>query len=239
MCTNIKKILCLVLLSVLFSVYAEKIILNSEEFERNGEKIINEELFGSYIPTNNQYVYISTTEDITTIWYFYNINNTIKCLAYVKKETLNSKDVTVWLNTTKQMGGKCRIINGISILGQKNPVLYFWESESTSIKNPAIVPVTYVVNNSTYTVNILKEITDIEISNGAETMKNNLKSVTGLESFPKLESVVLSNFAEVSLKTLKTIPNVKLYFNFCNIISNLNDLIYTSQQIESFNVVSK
>lgn len=239
MCTNIKKILCLVLLSVLFSVYAEQIILTSEEFECNGEKIINEKLFGSYTPTNNQYVYISTTDDITKIWYFYNINNTINCLAFVKKETLNSEDVTVLLNTTKQMGGKCRIINGVSILGQKNPVLYFGEGETTSIKNFDVASVSYVVNNSTYKVDILTEVTDIVIVNGTDSMKNNLKSVTGLESFPKLESVMLSNFAEVSLKTLKTIPNVKLYFNFCNIISNLNDIIYTSQQIESFNIVSK
>lgn len=243
MCINIKKIISLVLLLGSCRVYAENnvTVISGEEFEKYGDRIISEKLFGSYAPFRQQYAYIASKDGITKIWYFYEINDDIKCLAYVKRESSAPQSVRILLNTAYQAGSRCMILYGKKLFNQENPVLYFWEGNETAAKSDTDVHVSYTVNDISHTAAILRDIRELKIVNSDENQKSDadLQAVTGLQAFEKLRKITFFNFKEVSLKTLKTNPQTELYFSMCDTVSSIRELVSSSQQILRFEIASR
>ena len=243
MCINTKKIISLVLLLISYCVYAENNVttISGEEFEKYGDRIISEKLFGSYNPSQNKYAWIAVENGITKIWYFYEVNNDIKCLAYVKRDSSAPQNVYIFLNTTYQTGNRCTILYGETLYNQDNPVLYFWEGTETAVQPEAVELISYTVNGLSHTAKILKNIRELKIMNGDESQKldTDLQTVTGLQVFDKLRKVTFFNFKEVSLKTIKTNPQTELYFSMCDTVSNIRELVSSSQQILRFEIVSR
>lgn len=228
MCTKTKKFMSLVLLLVSYRIYAQNngLVIAGEEFEKHGDRIISEKLFGSYDPSQKQYVYIALKDGITSIWYFYEMNNDIICLACVKRDASSPQNVCVLLNTAYQIGGKCMILHGKRLFNQENPILYFWDGNETAAESDTLEKVSYTVNGLSYTVEILQGIRELEIVNSDESQKldSDLQTVTGLQVFDELRKVTVFNFKEVSLKTLETNSQTELYFSMCDTVSSIRDL---------------
>jgi len=243
MFTNTKKIMSLALLLVSCCVYAENnvTVVSGEEFEKYGDRIISEKLFGSYDPSRKQYAYIAAKDGITKIYYFYEMNNDIICLAYVKRDASSPQNVYILLNTTYQTGRKCMVLYGQTLFNQENPILYFWEGNETTAKSNTVEQVSYTVNGLSYTVGILQDIRELEIVNLDESQKldADLQTVSGLQMFEELRKVTFFNFKEVSLKTLSTNPQTELYFSMCDTVSNIKELVSSSQQILRFEIVNR
>ena len=126
----------LALLLVSCCVYAKNnvTVVSGEEFEKYGDRIISEKLFGSYDLSETIRIYCSK-DGITKIYYFYEMNNDIICLAYVKRDASSPQNVYILLNTTYQTGRKCMVLYGQTLFNQENPILYFGK-ETKRLPNP-------------------------------------------------------------------------------------------------------
>ena len=54
----------------------------------------------------------------------------------------------------------------------------------------------------------------------------------------KLNEIKFNGFNDVSLSELKTSVSVKLSYNFCDVISNLRQLLYKNTNIKEFKVLT-
>ena len=243
MFTNTKKIMSLALLLVSYCVFAENnaAVISGEKFEKYGDRIISEKLFGSYDPSRKQFVYIAAKDDITKTYYFYEMKNDIMCLAYVKRDASSPQNVCVLLNTAYHTGSKCMILYGKTLFDQENPVLYFWEGNEKAAESDTVEQVSYTVNGFSYTAEILQDIRELVIANSNESQKfeADLQTVSGLQVFEELRKVTFFNFKEVSLNTLKTNPKTELYFSMCDTISSIRELVSSSRQILRFEIVNR
>ena len=63
-------------------------------------------------------------------------------------------------------------------------------------------------------------------------------SISNLEEFVKLNEIKFNGFNDVSLSELKTSVPVKLSYNFCDVISNLRQLLYKNTNIKEIKVLT-
>ena len=73
----------------------------------------------------------------------------------------------------------------------------------------------------------------------SQKLDADLQTVSGLQMFEELRKVTFFNFKEVSLKTLSTNPQTELYFSMCDTVSNIKELVSSSQQILRFEIVNR
>ena len=64
------------------------------------------------------------------------------------------------------------------------------------------------------------------------------KSISNLEEFVKLNEIKFNGFNDVSLSELKTSVPVKSSYNFCDVISNLRQLLYKNTNIKEIKVLT-
>lgn len=122
--------------------------------------------------------------------------------------------------------------------GIENPVLYFWDGED-SIKKTQTADISFKINEEVLTVKINKEIKKLWFGNFKEEQEYvDFKSISNLEEFVKLNEIKFNGFNDVSLSELKTSVPVKLSYNFCDVISNLRQLLYKNTNIKGIKVLT-
>lgn len=120
----------------------------------------------------------------------------------------------------------------------ENPVLYFWDGED-SIKKTQTADISFKINEEVLTVKINKEIKKLWFGNFKEEQEYvDFKSISNLEEFVKLNEIKFNGFNDVSLSELKTSVPVKLSYNFCDVISNLRQLLYKNTNIKGIKVLT-
>lgn len=120
----------------------------------------------------------------------------------------------------------------------ENPVLYFLDGED-SIKKTQTADISFKINEEVHTVKINKEIKKLWFGNFKEEQEYfDFKSISNLEEFAKLNEIKFNGFNDVSLSELKTSVPVKLSYNFCDVISNLRQLLYKSTNIKEIKVLT-
>lgn len=118
----------------------------------------------------------------------------------------------------------------------ENPVLYFLDGED-SIKKTQTADIYFKINEEVHTVKINKEIKKLWFGNFKEEQEYvDFKSISNLEEFVKLNEIKFNGFNDVSLSELKTSVPVKLSYNFCDVISNLRQLLYKNTNIKKMKV---
>lgn len=120
----------------------------------------------------------------------------------------------------------------------ENPVLYFLDGED-SIKKTQTADISFKINEEVLTVKINKEIKKLWFGNFKEEQEYvDFKSISNLEEFAKLNEIKFNGFNDVSLSELKTSVPVKLSYNFCDVISNLIQLLYKNTNIKEIKVLT-
>lgn len=120
----------------------------------------------------------------------------------------------------------------------ENPVLYFLDGED-SIKKTQTADISFKINEEVHTVKINKEIKKLWFGNFKEEQEYvDFKSISNLEEFVKLNEIKFNGFNDVSLSELKTSVPVKLSYNFCDVISNLRQLLYKNTNIKGIKVLT-
>lgn len=115
-------------------------------------------------------------------------------------------------------------------------MLYFWDGED-SIKKTQTADISFKINEEVLTVKINKKIKKLWFGNFKEEQEYvDFKSISNLEEFVKLNEIKFNGFNDVSLSELKTSVPVKLSYNFCDVISNLRQLLYKNTNIKGIKV---
>lgn len=117
-------------------------------------------------------------------------------------------------------------------------MLYFWDGED-SIKKTQTADISFKINEEVLTVKINKKIKKLWFGNFKEEQEYvDFKSISNLEEFVKLNEIKFNGFNDVSLSELKTSVPVKLSYNFCDVISNLRQLLYKNTNIKGIKVLT-
>lgn len=108
-----------------------------------------------------------------------------------------------------------------------------------SIKKTQTADISFKINEEVLTVKINTEIKKLWFRNFKEEQEYvDFKSISNLEEFAKLNEIKFNGFNDVSLSELKTSVPVKLSYNFCDVISNLRQLLYKNTNIKEIKVLT-